>query len=94
MTAFGIRRTGEDRRSRKRCGCGRPLRHNGSCLPASKAAARRRDEATVACAACGRVVRARKNGHPYRHTPKTRLRGAGHVEQGYCDGSAYAGAKP
>lgn len=48
---------------------------------------------TIACVACGRVVRVRKDGHPGRHKPKSVLRHRlGRTDSPhYCDGSNYKG---
>ena len=54
----------------------------------------------VACAACGRVLRARPSGKPYPHKPTDGLRGKGALagrnppEPSFCDGSRYAGDAP
>lgn len=46
---------------------------------------------SVACEACGRVVRARPDGHPFRHKPKSRLRGFKTTDPSFCDGTRYRG---
>ena len=59
-----------------------------------------KEKVMVACAACGRVVRARPNGNPYPHTPKDGLRGKGALagrnppKPSFCDGSRYRGYTP
>ena len=47
----------------------------------------------TACVACGRVVRASKNGHPRKHSPVIRGRRADYG-QGVCDGTFMLGEAP
>lgn len=44
----------------------------------------------VACVACGRVLRASKNGHPRSHSPVVRGNRK-YYGQGVCDGTFFPG---
>lgn len=47
----------------------------------------------TACVACGRVLRASKNGHPRKHSPVIRGRRTDYG-QGVCDGTFMPGEPP